>query len=94
MLGQGRSHPGTEMVRNGKHIFIRPPALVEGQQLVLEVLDLLTRESRYGKSALKALPRWAVAGAAKLYFGLNLLRCNGGFLSPSRGKSHCQDCSW
>ena len=56
VLGQGRPHLWTEMMRDIEHILVRTPALIKGQRLVFEVLDLLTRKSRNGESALKTFP--------------------------------------
>src|SRR5208337_1168365 len=95
MLGNSLLHCRTQVMSYVFHHRMQPPVLNEGSQLILEIFDLLPRETRYGGSCPDTLPRRLVAALAILDLGLKVLRRKGGrgvFRVAGRGKSNCQDC--
>ena len=51
------------------HNRMQPPVLNEGSQLILEIFDLLPRESRYGGSCTNTLPQRLMAALAVFDLG-------------------------
>ena len=70
MLGNSPLHCRPQVMRYVFHNRMQPPVLNEGAQLILEVFDLLPRESRYGGSCPDTLPRRLMAALAILNLGL------------------------
>jgi len=83
-------------MRHAFHDRMQPPVLNEGSQLILQILDLLPRESRYGGSCPDTLPQRLMAALAILDLFLKVVRRRErrGFAlrTAGRGKSDCQDC--
>src|SRR6202035_1654976 len=93
---QSRDHRRVQDVRDVKHNWVCPPALIEGPQLIFKIFGLLPRESRHRKRSTKTLPRQSVRGFAICYFSLQLLLRNGDwtrfFRATRRRESNCENC--
>src|SRR6185437_12356953 len=98
MLRECCLHRRVQDMRHTVHIFICPPTLNKGLQLIFYVLGLLSRESRDWGRSMESLPRHAMTCFAIFDLGLKGLRRKASgvciFCSSRRGKDNNQDCGW
>ena len=93
MRSQGRQHRRAQDMRDVEHDRVGAPALDEGPQLVLDVLRLLSGQSRHREISEITLSRQPVAGLAIFQLGLEAaLPCRRALVLrvTGRGKSHRQ----
>ena len=81
MRGQGRQHRRAQHMRDVEHDRVRSPALDEGPQLILDILGLLSRQSRHRKISEITLSRQPVAGLAIFQLGLEAALPRGSVLA-------------